>query len=416
MPQACAAIRIDPAAANRLAGSKPQVKPLTDAIREFFRLEAASGALLLAAAVLALALVNSPFAHLYDLFLDTPVEVRIGAFSIAKPLLLWINDGLMAVFFFLVGLELKREFLEGELSQASQITLPALAAAGGMAMPALVFWLFNRADPVAVHGWAIPTATDIAFAVGVLTLLGPRVPSSLKVFLLTLAILDDLGAIVIIAFFYTDKLSMSALIAATLALGGLAWLNRRGSVALPAYLLIGVVLWAAVLKSGVHATLAGVALALFIPMRGTAAPSPLRQLEHSLHPTVSYAILPLFAFANAGVPLAGVNLHVLTEPLTLGIALGLLLGKTAGVFGAVALAVRAGLARLPEGTGWTAMFGVAVLCGIGFTMSLFISSLAFEDAPAAFAVRTRLGILCGSFTAGLIGYAILRAALKRPAA
>ena len=387
---------------------------LTEPIREFFRLEAASGVLLLAAALLALLLVNSPAAPLYDLFLGTPVEVRAGAFLIAKPLLLWINDGLMAAFFFLVGLELKREFLEGELSEPSQITLPALAALGGMAAPAFTYWLLNRGDAVSLQGWAIPAATDIAFAMGVLALLGKRVPASLKVFLLTLAILDDLGAIVVIAIFYTGKLSLGAFAIAAAALAALALLNRRGVTAVPAYLFIGLVLWVAVLKSGVHATLASVALAFFIPMRGAQpeSPSPLRQLEHDLHPAVAYGILPLFAFANAGVSLEGVTLATLAQPVPLGIALGLILGKTAGVFGAVALVVRVGLTRLPEGAGWMAMLGTSVLCGIGFTMSLFIASLAFEDAPAAFAAQTRLGILCGSLVAGVTGYVILRFTLR----
>ena len=392
------------------------MKPLTEAIREFFRVAAASGALLLAAALLALALANTRAAPLYDLFLATPVAVHVGTFALAKPLLLWINDGLMAVFFFLVGLELKREFLEGELSEASQIALPAAAAIGGMAGPALIYWWLNRADPVSLQGWAIPTATDIAFALGVLALLGPRVPASLKAFLLALAILDDLGAIAIIALVYTEKLSLPAFAVAAAALAVLTVMNRRRITAAPAYLFVGFVLWIAVLKSGVHATLAGVALAFFIPMRGTHPdePSPLRRLERDLHPAVAYAILPLFAFANAGVSLEGVTLATLAQPVPLGIALGLVAGKAAGVFGAVALVVGVGLARLPEGAGWAAMLGVAVLCGIGFTMSLFIASLAFEDAPAAFAAQTRLGILCGSLVAGAAGYAILRAALRRP--
>jgi len=387
---------------------------LTSAIREFFRLQAASGVLLLAAAVLALVMANSSLAPVYDLFLETPVEIRIGTFLIAKPLLLWINDGLMAVFFFLVGLELKREFLEGSLAQPSQVTLPALAALGGMAIPGLIYWLLNRSDPVAVQGWAIPTATDIAFAMGVLALLGNRVPASLKVFLLTLAILDDLGAIVVIAIFYTEGLAPVSLAFAAAALAALALLNWRGVTSRPAYIFVGIVLWASVLKSGVHATLAGVALAFFIPMRGAGpdAPSPLRELEHDLHPVVAYAILPLFAFANAGVLLEGVTLATLAQPVPLGIALGLLAGKTAGVFGVVFLVVRLGLARLPEGASWGAMFGIAVLCGIGFTMSLFIASLAFEDAPAAFSTQTRLGILLGSLVAGVAGYAILRATLN----
>jgi NhaA family Na+:H+ antiporter len=394
------------------------MRTVANAVAEFLKLEAAGGILLVAAAALAMALANSPFSPLYDAFLDTPVELRVGSFEIAKPLLLWINDGLMAVFFFLVGLELKREALEGELSRPSQIALPALAAAAGMALPALVYVGLNHGNPLALRGWAIPTATDIAFAVGVLALLGRRVPTGLKVFLLTLAILDDLGAIVIIALFFAGKLSLVSLAVAGAALAILAALNRRGVAAVPPYILVGIVMWAAVLKSGVHATLAGVALAFFIPLRAARPHEspPLRLLEQQLHPPVAYGILPLFAFANAGVSLAGLPASTFADAVPLGIALGLALGKTAGVFGATLLAVGLRLARLPEGCSWLHMFGVAALCGIGFTMSLFIASLAFEEDAALLAVKSRLGILAGSLASGLAGYLILRLAIARRSA
>lgn len=378
------------------------------AIKDFLALESAGGMLLAGAALLAMVLANSPLEGLYAGFLDTPVEVRIGAFAIAKPLLLWINDGLMAVFFFLVGLELKREALEGELSSVSQVLLPALAAAGGMLAPAAIYAWINWSDPVTLRGWAIPAATDIAFALGVLSLLGNRVPVGLKVFLLTLAILDDVGAIVIIALFYTADLSGVSLGMAGVALAGLFALNRLGVKRAAPYLLVGLVLWASVLKSGVHATLAGVALALFIPRKAA------RMLEHDLHPPVAYAILPLFAFANAGIALAGVSLASFLEPVPLGIAAGLVVGKTIGVFTVSFLAIRLGWARMPEGANWGALLGLALLCGIGFTMSLFIAGLAFEGTAGAYALQTRLGILGGSLVAALGGYALLRAALPAP--
>ena len=383
------------------------------ALREFVALESAAGILLAIAAVAALALANSPLAFLYDAFLDTPVEVRVGALQIAKPLLLWINDGLMAVFFFLVGLEIKREVLEGELSAPRQVVLPAAAAAGGMAVPAAIYAAINAGSPVALAGWAIPAATDIAFSLGVLSLLGNRVPAGLKVFLLTLAILDDLGAIVIIALFYAGNLAPASLGIAAAALLALLALNRSGVASLAPYLFVGLVLWVSVLKSGVHATLAGVALAMFIPLRarGSGVHSPLRRLENDLHAPVAFAILPLFAFANAGVPLAGVGFGTLLEPVPLGIAAGLVAGKPAGVLLAAWLAVRLGVARLPEGIGWGAMLGAAVLCGIGFTMSLFIAGLAFEGAGAEYVVQTRLGVLFGSLASAIVGFAILRAVL-----
>ena len=381
------------------------MRPLA-AIREFLALEAAGGILLAGAALAAMACANSPLERWYAAFLETPLEVRAGAFEIAKPLLLWINDGLMAVFFFLVGLELKREAQEGELSRPSQVALPAVAAAGGMAAPAAIYAALNWNDPVTLHGWAIPAATDIAFALGVLSLLGPRVPGSLKVFLLTLAILDDLGAIVIIALFYTANLAPPSLGIAAAALAALAALNRSGVQRIAPYLLVGLVLWASVLKSGVHATLAGAALALFIPRR------PARRLERDLHPPVAYGILPLFAFANAGVSLAGVSPGALLEPVPLGIAAGLLGGKLAGVFLASFAMIRAGAASLPEGAGWGGLLGVSLLCGIGFTMSLFISGLAFEGADGAYMAQARLGILLGSLASAAAGYAVLSAALR----
>ena len=380
------------------------MRPLV-AIREFLALEAAGGILLAIAAAAAMALANSPLERGYGAFLDTPVEVRAGAFEIAKPLLLWINDGLMAVFFFLVGLELKREVQEGELSRPSQIALPAVAAAGGMAAPAAIYAALNWGNPVTLPGWAIPAATDIAFALGVLSLLGARVPASLKVFLLTLAILDDLGAIVIIALFYTANLAPPSLGVAAAALAALAALNRAGVQRIAPYLLVGLVLWASVLKSGVHATLAGAALALFIP------PRQARRLEHDLHPPVAYGILPLFAFANAGVSLEGVSLASLLEPVPLGIAAGLVLGKLAGVFTASFAMIRLGGASLPEGAGWGGLFGVSLLCGVGFTMSLFIAGLAFEGADAAYMAQARLGILLGSLASAAAGYALLRVVL-----
>jgi NhaA family Na+:H+ antiporter len=376
------------------------------AIKDFLALESAGGILLAGAAALAMLLANSPLEAFYWSFLDTPVEVRVGRFDIDKPLLLWINDGLMAVFFFLVGLELKREVLEGELSSPAQVMLPAFAAVGGMAAPAAIYAWLNWGDPLTIHGWAIPAATDIAFALGVLSLLGSRVPVGLKVFLMTLAVLDDVGAIVIIALFYTDNLAPGSLGIAAAALAVLLALSRSKVQRAAPYLLVGAVLWASVLKSGVHATLAGVALAFFIPRKAA------RMLESDLHPPVAYAILPLFAFANAGVPLAGVSLGSFLAPLPLGIAAGLVVGKTLGVFGASFLAIRAGLAPMPTGAGWMSMLGIAMLCGIGFTMSLFVGGLAFEGLGPEYAVVTRLGILTGSLISALGGYALLRASLR----
>ena len=389
-------------------------------IQEFLRLESASGILLILAAVLAMLAENSLLKPWYDALLSTPVEIRIGALQIAKPLLLWINDGLMAVFFFLVGLELKREMLEGELSHRGQIVLPAAGALAGMACPALIYLYFNYGDPVAMQGWAIPAATDIAFALGVLSLLGNRVPTQLKLFLLTLAIIDDLGAILIIAFFYTANLSALSLLTATICLIGLFLLNRRKVCSLTPYLVVGLILWVSLLKSGVHATLAGVLLAFFIPLRSEREGfSPLKNLEHDLHPTVAFFILPLFAFANTGVPLAGLTMDSLLSPIPLGIALGLFLGNQFGVFALCWITIKLGLAKLPEEVGWIHLYGVSALCGIGFTMSLFISSLAFEAGAIPLehaAVDDRLGILLGSALSALVGWLILNKSLpaERP--
>ncbi|SDS76638.1 sodium/proton antiporter, NhaA family [Pseudomonas asplenii] len=388
--------------------------PLRSTFTRFFQLEAASGLLLIAAAALALIINNSPLSYLYNGLLEVPVVAQVGALKIAKPLLLWINDGLMALFFLLIGLEVKREVLEGHLSKPSQVILPGAAAIGGMLVPALVYWFLNRDDPTALGGWAIPMATDIAFALGVLALLGKRVPVSLKLFLMTLAIIDDLGAIIVIAMFYSGELSGLSLLLAGACLLALIAMNRLGVIKLAPYLIVGLILWVCVLKSGVHATLAGVTLAFCIPLRTkNAEPSPLLSLEHALHPWVAYGILPLFAFANAGVSLTGVTLESFTHHVPLGIAAGLLIGKTVGVFGLTWLAIKVGMATLPQGANWGQVFGVAILCGIGFTMSLFVGSLAFVAGSSDYVGMDRMGILTGSILAALIGYAVMTIASRR---
>jgi len=390
--------------------------PLRSTFTRFFQLEAASGLLLIAAAALALIINNSSLSCLYSGLLDTPVVAQIGALKIAKPLLLWINDGLMAMFFLLIGLEVKREVLDGQLSKPSQIVLPGAAAIGGMVVPALVYWFLNRDDPTALGGWAIPMATDIAFALGVLALLGKRVPVSLKLFLMTLAIIDDLGAIIVIAIFYSGTLSTLSLALAGACIIALIAMNRLGVVKLGPYMIIGLILWVCVLKSGVHATLAGVTLAFCIPLRTkNAESSPLLTLEHALHPWVAYGILPLFAFANAGLSLSGVTVESFTHHVPMGIATGLLLGKTVGVFGLTWLAVKIGIAALPQGANWGHVLGVSILCGIGFTMSLFVGSLAFEPGVSDYAGMDRMGILTGSILAALIGYAVTAMASRKSA-
>jgi NhaA family Na+:H+ antiporter len=382
----------------------------------FIHHEAAGGIILLAAAVLALVLANSPLAGLYDRFLETPVTVRVGALNLDKPLLLWINDGLMAIFFFLVGLEIKRELIVGELSSVDRALLPAIAAVGGMAVPALVYVALNWTDPVALKGWAIPAATDIAFAVGVLALLGSRAPASLKIFLLALAIIDDLGAIIIIAVFYTADLSVTSLQLATVGILGLIALNLRGVTRIAPYALVGLFIWVCVLKSGVHATLAGVIVALAIPLRvyGATPYSPLEQVEEHLHPWVAFGVLPLFAFANAGVSLKGLTIAALAAPIPLGIALGLFIGKQVGIFGATWLAVRSGLCRGLDDATWPQIYGVAMLGGIGFTMSLFIGLLAFPEPQYAAAIR--IGVLVGSLASAITGYILLHLSSGRVSA
>ncbi len=382
-------------------------------LAKFLALESAGGILLVGTAALAMLIANSPFYPYYTLLIDTPVEIRIGPLQLAKPLLLWVNDGLMAIFFFLVGLELKREILEGELSDRRKIVLPGLGAIGGMVVPAAIYVYFNSSDPVALKGWAIPTATDIAFALGVLTLLGSRVPISLKVFLTSVAIFDDIGAILIIAFFYTSKISFTALAISAFCILCLYLLNRRGVVKISAYLVIGLVMWVAVVKSGVHATLAGVILALFIPMRSAANPdsSPLKSMEHKLHPLVAFLILPIFSFCNSGISFEGLDRQALLHDIPLGIALGLFFGKQIGVFAFCWLGIKLRVAQLPNEMSFASLYGVALLCGIGYTMSLFIGSLAFEETGVNLIFDERLGIILGSLASGTLGYLILRASL-----
>ena len=381
-------------------------------IKEFLQKESAGGLLLVGAAVIAMVLVNSPLDFLYFALLDTPVSIQVGALILDKPLLLWINDGLMAVFFFLIGLEIKREILEGELSDPARLIIPAIAAVGGMAVPAMVYIAMNQGDPAALAGWAIPTATDIAFALGVLSLLGSRVPNALKLFLLTLAIIDDLGAIIIIALFYSGDLSMISLVVASIALITLFLMNKKGVTKIAPFILVGAVLWTAVLKSGVHATLAGVVLAFFIPLKDPAnGKSPLLHLEHMLHPYVAFAILPIFAFANTGIDFTGLTLESLLHPVPLGIATALVLGKQVWVFGFSWIAIKLRLGKLPEGINWLSIYGISALCGIGFTMSLFISGLAAEEIGTGEMVDDRLGIMLGSLISALIGYLVLKFSL-----
>jgi NhaA family Na+:H+ antiporter len=386
---------------------------------DFIRHEAAGASFLLVATLLALALANSPLNVFYDSVIHTPVSFRVGSLALDKTLLHWVNDGLMAIFFLLVGLEIKREFLVGELSSTAQASMPFIAALGGMVVPGLIYFAINADNAYALRGWAIPTATDIAFAVGVMSLLGSRVPPALKVFLLALAIIDDLGAIVIIAVFYTSQLSMLALSLAAVGVAALVILNRQGVMRIAPYILIGIFIWLCVLKSGVHATLAGVVTALAIPLsaprtRASALEPPAGRLQHNLHPWVTFAILPLFAFANAGVSLGGLSLDKLTDTIPLGIALGLLVGKPVGVLAASAFAIAVGVGRKPEGTTWTQMLGAGLLAGIGFTMSLFIGNLAFPGPEHAADIR--IGVLAGSILAAIAGYLVLAVSLPQSAA
>ncbi len=385
---------------------------LIRAIDKFFHHEASGGILLMLSAVLAMVVANSALAPVYESVLGAKLSVLINGGGLEKPLILWINDGLMAIFFFLIGLELKKELLEGKLKDPRDVVLPGMAAVGGMVAPALVFVGFNWQEPMNIGGWAIPAATDIAFALGVLALIGDRVPSSLKVFLLTLAILDDMGAILIIALFYTADLKVEYLLMALIPLLAMLWLNVKAVHRVAPILMLGVVMWFFVLKSGVHATLAGVVTAFLIPLKDKWGKSPLHSLEHGLSPYVLFFIVPVFAFANAGVVLDGMSLGDLFAPLPLGIALGLIVGKQVGVFGFTWALVKLGFANLPHGANWLMIYGIACLAGIGFTMSLFIGSLSFDDP--AMMNQVRLGVLSGSTISAILGYAALMIASRQP--
>ncbi|MGB6976466.1 MAG: Na+/H+ antiporter NhaA [Gammaproteobacteria bacterium] len=381
------------------------------AIRSFIRLESSSGIILLSAAILSFLINNSPFSTFYNTLLQTPINIHLSTFHFAKPILFWINEGLMALFFLLAGLEIKCELWGGELDSFRKIALPGSAALGGMLMPALIYVLFNWYDGVGLRGWAIPTATDIAFSLGILTLCGRRVPLALKVFLTALAIFDDLGAIIIIAIFYTATIYWLAMLMSLLCLGVLFALNRLGIKQLWPYLLVGVLLWLSILGSGIHATLAGVALAFTIPLEGDGVKiirSPVRRLEHLLHPWVAFGVLPLFGLANAGVSFANVRWGDWLNPITLGVIVGLFVGKQIGVLGASWLIIKSGYATLPNNTNWRGIYGVALICGIGFTMSLFIGGLAFSGFDGNHEKLVRMGVLVGSMLSGLTGYFVLR--------
>ena len=385
------------------------IKLLFRSVNQFVNSQTIGGVLLALAAVLALVLSNSPWQASYQAFLQLPTEIRIGGdwLVLAKPTLVWVNDLWMAVFFFLVGLEIKREMLEGELASLRQALLPAGAALGGMVLPALIYAAINAHDPLGLRGWGIPMATDIAFALGILVLLGSRVPTSLKIFLTAVAIIDDLGAILVIAFFYTADLSLVMLMAAGGGMLLLLAMNRSRVTAIGPYVVVGLVIWVCVLKSGIHATLAGVITALAIPLSDGRGGSPLATAEHALQPWVAYLVLPVFAFANAGVALDGISLATLTQTVPLGIVAGLVFGKAIGVFGASWLLIRFGGATLPEQASWQQFFGVCVLCGVGFTMSLFIGSLAFETAVADYATQVKIGVLLGSLISATLAVLLL---------
>lgn len=380
---------------------------LKHALKKFFAMDTAPGILLIGATILALLMENSFLSEFYGALKETPVAIQFGTFKIDKTLLHWINDGLMAIFFLLIGLEIKREIIEGHLSKREQIALPAVAALGGIIAPALIYSFININDPITLHGWAIPAATDIAFALGILMLMGPRIPTSLKVCLVAIAIIDDLAAVIIIALFYTSKLSLVALGMGFIGLF-LVWrLNRSKVTNLSVYCVLGLIIWACVLKSGVHATLAGVALGLLIPMKAKNknGKSPLIVMEHALHPWVAFGVIPIFAFTNAGVSLTGVNLETFMNPVTLGIILGLFIGKQVGVLGFTYLGSKLKLCKLPDDVTWPQYYGMALLTGIGFTMSLFIGTLAFETMDHA--THVRLGVLTGSILSGIVGVAVL---------
>ena len=382
-------------------------------IQRFLKLESAGGILLLFSAAVAMLLANSPLSSQYNDFLNLPVSLQIGSFSINKTLIHWINDGFMAVFFVLVGMEVKKELFEGALSSYQQAIFPAIAAVGGMIVPALVYWFIAKQDPSLANGWAIPMATDIAFALGIMALLSKQVPLPLKIFLLALAIIDDLGAIVVIALFFSHELSVQALIFSGISILTLVLLNRFRVSALCAYMVVGAILWTSVLKSGVHATLAGVIIGFCIPLKGKKGEQPLHDFEHILAPWSSFVILPLFAFANAGVSFDGIDVSMISSPLLLAIACGLIIGKPVGVFGFSYISVKLGLAKLPDGINFKQIFAVAVLCGIGSTMSMFLASLAFDvDAGESVNTLSRLGILLGSTVSATLGYLFLKQTTK----
>lgn len=384
-------------------------------IYEFMQSEAMGGILLMVTAATAMVIANTPLHVFYDLFITTPVHIRIGPLEIAKPLLLWVNDGLMACFFFLIGLELKRELLIGELADKNKIILPALGALGGMLVPALIFIVINRDDPVALRGWAIPAATDLAFALGILSLLGSRVPTSLKILLTSLAIFDDVGAILIISLFYTESLSAVSLTVAGFSIAVLFALNRGAQEKISLYFFVGSIMWVALLKSGVHATLAGVILAMFIPMYSKKDPehSPLMELEHDLHAAIAFFILPIFAFCNSGITISGADADFFTHTVPVGIILGLFAGKQIGVFGFIWVGIATGMAQMPEKMNWGSLYGMATLCGIGFTMSLFIGSLAFNQGVEQLVFDERFGIIFGSLISGVFGVIILHKSLPK---
>lgn len=387
------------------------------ALRNFIKWESSAGLILMSAALLSLLIANSQWAVQHAQLFATRTAIIFGEFSIDKPLLLWINDGLMAIFFLLIGLELKREVLQGQLATRSQLLLPVLAATGGFVLPAAIFYILNNDDPVAIAGWAIPSATDIAFALGVLSLFGSRIPLSIKVFLASIAIVDDVGAIVVIALFYTSQLSLYSLLIAAGGTGLLILMNAMGVRKIALYIVVGAVIWAAVLKSGIHATLAGIIVAMAIPIgKDESGHSPLISLEHSLHPWIAFAILPVFAFANAGVSLLDTDQSQLFSGVSLGIAAGLFFGKQVGVFVPVWLAIKSGLVKMPEGANWLMLYGVAVTTGIGFTMSFFIGTLAYEYADASYTTTMKIGVLTGSALSMVWALIVLFAATRKTSA
>lgn len=381
--------------------------------KAFIKNDASSGIVLVMFALLALILANSPLEGAYNEFLEFPVSITLGDFQIAKALILWINDGLMAVFFFVVGLEIKRELFYGQLSRPDQIVLPFLAAVAGIAFPAIIYTLFNYQDAVAMGGWAIPSATDIAFALGIFIIFGKYLPPSLKLFLLSVAIIDDIGAVIIIALFYSEDLSPTSLLIALIGLAVLFLFNRLKLENKTPFILVAIVVWAAVLKSGVHATLAGFAIAWFIPIARDKTKSMSHQIEHDLHAWIGFFVLPIFAFANAGVSLTHASIDELFTSISIGIIGGLFIGKQLGIFIACWLAIKLRLCKLPEGATWTQLYGVCLLCGVGFTMSLFIGSLAFESQGLAYLTQVKVGVLVGSIISAFAGAIIIKKASSK---